>query len=112
MTINLDWMTINPGDFFDKASRVSGALRDAAVATLYPSACRVCGGAVESWGDGVACSACWSAIELYDGDLREKCHKCRKCHKCWIQLSCASGGEPGAARCGRCDHFAFDFVRS
>ncbi|HEX5083805.1 MAG TPA: ComF family protein [Blastocatellia bacterium] len=107
-------MTINPGDFFDKASRVSAALRDAAVATLYPSACRVCGGAVESWRDGVACSACWSAIEP-ECDLGEKCHKCHKrhrCHKCWIPLSCAPGGEAGAARCGWCDHFAFDFVRS
>src|SRR5262245_37092317 len=93
-------------NFFDKVSWFSGALRDTAVATLYPTACRVCGGAVESWRDGVACSVCWNTIEVEEGGLREKCHKC------WAPLSYAPGVEAGPANCGRCDHFAFDFVRS
>lgn len=89
--------------FIDKASRVSATLRDAAMATLYPSACRVCGDVIESWRDGVACSACWREIEQEAADF---------CVKCWTPLTCASGVEADARRCGRCDHFAFDFVRS
>jgi competence protein ComFC len=109
MTINLDWMTINPGDFFDKASRVAAALRDAAVATLYPSACRVCGDVIESWRDGVACSACWNEIELEEADFRRRRQKCQKC---WAPLACGPGVESAVGHCGRCDHFVFAFVRS
>jgi competence protein ComFC len=90
-------------NFFDKASRVSATLGDAAVATLYPSACRVCGDAIESWADGVACSACWREIEQEAAAL---------CAKCWAPLPSGSRAEGGPRRCGRCDHFAFDAVRS
>src|SRR5882672_3958917 len=94
-------------NFFDKASRVSATLGDAAVATLYPSACRVCGDVIESWRDGVACSACWREIEREDADF------CAKCQKCWAPLPPpASRVEAGARRCGLCDQFAFDFVRA
>src|SRR5689334_7524779 len=96
-------------NIFDKASRVSATLRDAAVATLYPGACRVCGGVIESWRDGMACSACWGEIEREDADFRERRQKCRKC---WAPLICAPGVEGGDSRCGQCDHFLFDFVRS
>jgi ComF family protein len=91
-------------NFFDKASRVSATLRDATVATLYPIACRVCGDAIESWRDGVACSACWREVERETADF---------CAKCWTPLPFAARVEAEASRlCGRCDHFAFDFVRS
>src|SRR5262245_9507642 len=89
--------------FFDNASRVSATLGDAAVATLYPGACRVCGAVIESWRDGVACSACWHEVEQEAADF---------CAKCWTPLVRAPRAEAGARRCGRCDHFAFDFVRS
>jgi len=90
-------------NFFDKASRLSATLRDAAVATLYPSACRVCGGVIESWRDGVACSACWLEIEQDASDF---------CVKCWAPMPRAPRVESGARACGRCERFAFDFVRS
>jgi ComF family protein len=93
-------------NFFLKSSRLSSALRDAAVATLYPSRCRVCGEMIESWRDGVACSDCWREVELktLNGDF---------CAKCWTPLRpLASRIEVVDRRCGRCDHFAFDFVRS
>ncbi|MGH9755069.1 MAG: double zinc ribbon domain-containing protein [Blastocatellia bacterium] len=91
-------------NFFDKASRVSATLGDAAVTTLYPSACRVCGDVIESWRDGVACSACWHEVEEESADF---------CVKCWTPLTRASRAEARESRrCGRCDHFAFDFVRS
>jgi ComF family protein len=96
-------MTIRLNNFFAKSSRVSATLRDAVVATLYPSACRICGGMVESWREGVACSACWRETERKDADF---------CEKCWAPVACAPGVEAGPRRCGRCDHFAFDFVRS
>jgi ComF family protein len=99
-------MSTGLNNFFAKVSRVSATLRDAAVATLYPCACRVCGGSIESWRDGVACSACWRDIEREDADF---------CEKCWAPLNRLLGVETGAGgrrRCGRCDHFAFDFVRS
>jgi len=89
--------------FFHTASRVSVTLCDAAVATLYPSACRVCGDAIESWRDGVACSACWREIEQ---------EVAGHCAKCWAPLPSGSSAEGGPGRCGRCDHFAFDVVRS
>src|SRR5262245_24884153 len=91
---------------FDKAVRISATFRDAAVATVYPSGCRVCGETIESWRDGVACSNCWMEIEHKDlnGDF---------CERCWTPLRpLASRIEVVDRRCGRCDHFAFDFVRS
>src|SRR5262245_35541868 len=94
-------------NFLDSAWRVSARLRDAAVSTLYPSLCQVCGDVIESWRDGVACSACWREIE--QDDFRANC---QKCHKCWTPLPFASNVEAGARACGRCDHFAFAFVRS
>jgi ComF family protein len=33
--------------------------RDGLLGLAYPEQCRVCGGAVESWDDGVACAGCW-----------------------------------------------------
>jgi ComF family protein len=91
-------------NFFDKASQISTTLGDAAASTLYPSACRVCGDAVESWRDGAACSACWREVEQETADF---------CAKCWTPLPFAARVEAQASRkCGRCDHFAFDFVRS
>jgi competence protein ComFC len=90
-------------NIFDKASRVSATLRDAAVATLYPGACRVCGAVIESWRDGVACSSCWHEVEQEAADF---------CAKCWSPLTRAPCAEAGARVCGRCDHFAFDVVRS
>jgi ComF family protein len=97
-------------NFFDKAARFSVTLRDAAVATIYPTGCRVCGEVIESWRDGVACSNCWREIEdkVLNGDF---------CARCWTPLRpLASRVEPrikdADRRCGRCDHFAFDFVRS
>ena len=89
--------------FFDNASRVSAKLGDAAAATLYPGVCRVCGAMIESWRDGVACSACWHEVENEAGDF---------CAKCWTPLTHAPRAEAGARACGRCDHFAFDAVRS
>jgi ComF family protein len=99
-------MTIGLNRFSEKVSRLSAGLRDAAVATLYPSRCRVCGDVIESWRDGVACSNCWLEVELRG--LNGKF--CAKCQAPLRQL--ASRIEVVDRRCGGCDHFDFDFVRS
>ncbi|HKE02771.1 MAG TPA: ComF family protein [Blastocatellia bacterium] len=96
--------------FIEKAARLSAALRDAAVATLYPIGCRVCGEVIESWRDGVACSDCWREVEqkVLNGDF------CARCSAPLRPPASRVGPSIDVAdrRCGRCDHFAFDFVRS
>lgn len=99
-------MICNLNKFFDQASRVSATLRDAALTTLYPSGCRVCGGMIESWRDGAACSNCWREIEQKSlaGDL---------CAKCGMRLEpLPSPVEITDRRCGQCDHLAFGYARA
>lgn len=93
-------------NLFDRALRATSVLCDAALATLYPNGCRVCGEMIESWHDGVACSECWREVaqESYSGDL---------CVKCGMRLrSLPSPVEAFDRRCGRCDHLAFDYARA
>jgi ComF family protein len=93
-------------NIFDRASRVSAILRDAAVATLYPGRCRVCGGMIESWRDGVACSKCWREVERKS--LAEDF-----CAKCGMRLQpLAPRVEVVDRRCGRCERFPFGFARA
>src|SRR5262245_58974486 len=92
LTVRQDQMINSLRKFFDNASRVSATLGDAAVATLYPGACRVCGAMIESWRDGVACSACWHEVEHEAGDF---------CAKCWTPLAHAPRAEAGARACGQ-----------
>jgi ComF family protein len=74
--------------------------RDATLALLYPTACRVCGAPVESWRDGVACAACWAELDA----VRQAETACEKC------------GLPLAGlietRCGQCETFAFRYARA
>src|SRR4030095_7403593 len=60
--------------------------------------------------DGVACSNCWGEIErkILTGDF------CARCSAPLRPLAPRVGlpAEVADRRCGRCDHFAFDFVRS
>ncbi len=70
---------------------------DAALTLVYPQACSVCGGSVESRHDGVVCDACWKATRVFDdGDTL--------CWKCGA-LSVASVPEVRrmSIRCGRCE---------
>jgi ComF family protein len=81
-------------------------LRDAALATLFPTSCRVCGAMIESWRDGLACAKCWEDIEGSN----------------WLASYCAKCGLPlqplpshvsiNERRCGRCDGMAFTCARA
>lgn len=88
------------------AARHLSHLYDAALALVYPHACAICGGSVESRHDGVACSSCWSTAPLF----RESDTLCWKCGA----LSRATVAEAGRekVRCGRCDDDAFTVARA
>jgi ComF family protein len=102
-------MTTGLNKLYDKAARISETLRDAAVATLYPTGCRVCGGMVEAWRDGVACADCWH--ELTQANQAEDF-----CAKCWTRLKSLPSQAPRIdvieRRCGKCDSSPFGAVRA
>src|SRR4051812_29067374 len=83
--------------------RVLRKIRDGLMASAYPEQCRVCGGAVESYDDGVACEECWLASAIAGkGDAPA-------CDKCGAALN--DGAAPGQL-CGTCAPFPFSAARS
>ncbi|MCI0338060.1 MAG: ComF family protein [Acidobacteria bacterium] len=81
-------------------------LRDATLAMLYPTACRVCGAMIESWRDGVACAKCWEEVQQtrWPEDF---------CTKCGLPLQpLPSQVQIEKRRCGRCDEMAFNYARA
>lgn len=79
-------------------------LRDASVALLFPTFCRVCGGTVESLQEGVACQRCWQATE----SARLSFDSCEKCDASLPRLQL----QAQVRRCGFCDEFAFTAARA
>ena len=56
--------------------RALRSIRDGLLGLAYPQQCRVCGGAVESWDDGVACAECWedpALTKILTGPVCAKC---------------------------------------
>jgi ComF family protein len=80
--------------------------RDATLAMLYPTECRVCGRQIESWRDGVACARCWAAA-LDAWQARELCVKCGSPLRPLAPQLAVSERE-----CGRCREFAFSVARA
>jgi ComF family protein len=81
-------------------------LRDAALATIYPTSCRVCGAMVETWRDGLACAKCWEEIE-------GSSWLASFCAKCGLSLQpLPSHVSRSERRCGRCDDLAFACARA
>jgi ComF family protein len=74
-------------------------LRDSLLSILFPSACTVCGGSVESWAEGPACSECWRRTKFVNGDESA-------CAKCGLILNERPSGPEG--RCGRCSGDLYD----
>lgn len=104
----MTWLSNQP-----KGRRASTALqllstwvRDASLAMLYPSECRVCGRQIESWHDGVVCAPCWEAATTAWATRA-------LCVKCGSPLHTLAPHLEGAAReCGKCREFAFTFARA
>ena len=68
---------------------------------VYPQACSICEGEVESYSDGVACSECWDTTRIFDG-------KETLCTKCGAFLF--SGASSSQRTCGHCDEHFYNFA--
>ena len=88
------------------ALNVANRLYNAALTLVYPQACAVCGGSVESRLDGVVCDGCWEATPIF-AEHQALCWKCGA-------LSGASVAESRreAIRCSRCDDDSFTAARA
>jgi ComF family protein len=74
---------------------------NAALTLLYPTACRVCGAAINSLADGVSCAACWQAANT---DWLMAAH----CGKCDAKLTHSAR----AGQCPHCQKAAFTVARA
>lgn len=74
-------------------------LPDSILSMIYPQACDVCDREVESYREGVACSECWAATRIFNGNET-------LCTKCGAFLFAA--GTPNETFCRRCDAHLFD----
>jgi len=81
------------------------SLYDAALALIYPQACAVCGGSVESRHDGVACASCWQTTRIF----KEHDTLCARCGA--FTEAAIDEDRRKTIRCGRCDDDAFDGAR-
>ena len=88
------------------------SIRDGLIGMAYPEACRVCGGAVESWDDGVACGNCWD-----DPTLTALLTGC-VCTKCGAPVASRIGDADTVSPtisgrvCGRCSSAPFSAARA
>ena len=87
-------------------SSIADQAIDIALALVYPEACAVCGGSVESRHDGVACARCWSEAPLFRGD-ETHCWKCGA-----LSLAKIDHDRRESVRCGRCETAAFTAARA
>src|SRR5713101_7727706 len=88
------------------ALSITSSLYDAALALVYPQACAVCGGSVESRHDGVACGACWQATRLFS-DEDTLCWKCGA-----FSRASVSEDRRQSIRCAQCDDDSFTAARA
>ncbi len=88
------------------ATTLTSTLYDAALALVYPQACAVCGGSVESRHDGVACAACWQSTRLFS-DEDTLCWKCGAFTRARV-----SEDRRKSIRCGQCDEESFTAARA
>ena len=86
-------------------SVISGAA-DSLLTLLYPQACAVCGAAVESRHDGVACLRCWEVTRLFD-ERDALCWKCGALSSANVAVE-----KRQSVRCGQCDDDGFSAARA
>jgi ComF family protein len=88
------------------AASITSTLYDAALALVYPQACAVCGGSVESRHDGIACAACWEATRMFADD-DTLCWKCGAFTRANV-----SEDRKKSIRCRQCDEDSFSAARA
>jgi ComF family protein len=89
-----------------RLTRAANLCYDSLLALLYPQACVLCDGSVESRDLGSACASCWDRTRLYTG-LETLCWKCG--------LPAAGTIAPEKkeqVRCHRCEQDAFTAARA
>lgn len=79
------------------------ALKNSVLSVIYPQECRVCEQAVETSGDGAACSDCWEATQIFTGSEM-------LCSKCGAFFN--EAGVPTELFCHKCDEQFFDKARA
>ena len=79
---------------------------DSLLAIIYPQACAVCGGSVESRGFGIACEQCWNKTRIFSSSDT-------LCWRCGLpSLGSVAVEKREHVRCRRCDHNAFTAARA
>lgn len=86
-------------------------IRDGLLSLAYPEECRLCGGLVESWDDGVLCGECWDDPKL------TKILTGSVCAKCGAAIAATTTGERSTRAapsqlCGRCSSAPFTAARA
>lgn len=79
---------------------------DSILTLVYPEACAVCGGSVESRALGIACEDCWQETELF-ADSQVVCWKCGV-----PSLGLGQVDKREEVRCHRCDADAYSAARA
>lgn len=87
-------------------TRASDLCYDSLLTLVYPQACAVCGGSVESRALGAACANCWQRTRIFSGaEVR--------CWKCGLPSTGTVPDEKRAdVRCRRCNEDAFTAARA
>ncbi len=93
--------------------------RDGLLSLSYPAECRVCGAAIESWDDGVACAACWEDPTITEIIRNPVCSKCgaptrRATFPDSSSHEHTAGGQDreDSKTCQRCGHLPYSAARS
>jgi ComF family protein len=84
----------------------ASVLYDALLAIIYPQACTICGGSVESRTLGVACNSCWRRTQIFTGQ-ETVCWKCGR-----LSPGIVADDKREQVRCHRCDVESFSAARA
>lgn len=86
-------------------TRAASFCYDSLLTVVYPRACAVCGGSVESHALGVACANCWQQTKIFSTETI--CWKCGQ-----PSIGTVPDEKSEAARCHRCDEASFTAARA
>ena len=75
------------------------AITNSFLSIAFPQHCHICNDAVDDRADGVACSACWSATRLFNGEIPI----CKKCGN-----ASPSGAIGAEIHCHECEGHHYD----